>query len=107
MRKIATLLLLSLCLFGSSFATEKSQPASEYSKLDYPELKAVALGYPVTASSIHTGNNFNYRLDAPKGRTSQAWSAGVNNFDQWIQVSAIEPVTWISVTTQGRGDADQ
>jgi len=72
---------------------------------------AVELGYPVSVSSTYNADHTNWRLDHPGkgdgGTICQAWSAGVNDLNQWIQVTSIKPSLWTGVTIQGRGDADQ
>lgn len=63
---------------------------------------AVALGFPVRASSIYDRSHFNYLLDSVQPTDASSWCAGALDTNQWIEVSSTEPITWTGVITQGR-----
>lgn len=68
------------------------------------EVFTVLAGYPVTYSSRFNAYDCEiFRLDV----RNNAWSAGINDKQQWVQISSMAPEFWVGVVVQGRGNADQ
>ena len=71
---------------------------------------AVALGYPVTFSSVRTHNGWdhgnNYVLDSCDGghQVSCAWCAHNPIVGEWAKVSTFSPRLWTDIILQGRQD---
>lgn len=68
------------------------------------EVFSVLTGYPVTYSTRMPAHDCSiFRLDI----SDYAFSAGINDKQQWVQVSSMNPEYWVGVMTQGRSNADQ